>query len=604
MPSGGRGRSSLKSGLTAAPSQLIINYMIKKLVAVVWLVTPFFTTPGQELKIEKIIFYGNKHFKAKVLKSRLESQVKDVLNEHLLDQDLERIKYFYATQGFFKTDAGKAIEEKKPGFAQVRITVNEGPRTKISQLDFSGVAAFPREVALAGVRLKSGQWLVEKELQAAEETIANFYKNSGYYYVEIQRSVDTVNTSARVNFSINEGKLVHIKDVQIWGNTKVVTSVILTTTEIRPGEPFSLQRINDAQRRLYATGMFARVGNRLIGTEDKKDSLVLSFDVLEQPPHTFGFGIGLETPNRLLLSLDWEHLNFFDQAQVVSLSGEFSPNLYGEYILNFFLNYRVPYFLKTRFNFNLRPFFNRELTKNTTRTETFSKNSWGVEAGMSRDLTKEWRVYTLGRYKKVIQSFPDTITRGITNSLIGGVVYDTRDDPFNPRRGVYTVPVLEAAGGIFKGNNDFYRINYEIRCFYSIIAVRAKLGVILPYGRTETVPNYEEFSLGGGNSLRGYKEKSIGPVLVDSLHYGDFLVNTNFELRSPFYKNFGLVLFFDGGEITTTINEFTLDHYEYSGGIGLRYNTPIGPVRIDYGRKLKNPEPRGWGIYFGLFQIF
>jgi outer membrane protein assembly complex protein YaeT len=587
-----------------------MNHMMKKTIAWIWLLVSFFTSRSQELKIDKIIFDGNQHFKAKFLKSQLGSREKEIFNEALLENDLIRITDFYASQGFLKAKADKTIQEKKPGHAQIRITIQEGVRTRIAEVGFSGIAAFKRTEVLAGVSVKPGNWLINKELRAAEDTIATFYKNSGYPYIEIHLIVDTADTAARVAFIVNEGKLAHIKDVQVWGNKKVAAPVILTTTEIRPGERFSLRRIYDAQRRLYATGLFDRLRYRLLGFEEKKDSLVLSFDVHEQPPHTVGFGLGFETPNRLLFSFDWEHLNLLNQGQVVSLSGEFSPDFYGEYIGNFYINYRVPYILRTRTNFNLRPFFNREVTKDSTRTKILIQNSWGAEAGMSRDLSKEWRLYSLGRYKKVIQTytdstFKDSTTRGTTNSLSAGVVYDIRNDPFNPRKGVYLTPVLEAAGGLLKGDNDFYRMTYEGRCFYSIFALRVKVGVIIPYGRTSVVPTSEEFSLGGGNSLRGYKDKSIGPV-VDSLnrHYGDFLVNTNFELRSPFYKNFGLVLFFDGGEITTKLNEFNFAEYEYSTGVGLRYNTPIGPVRIDYGRRLKNPKPDGWGIYLGLFQVF
>ena len=119
------------------------------------------------------------------------------------------------------------------------------------------------------------------------------------------------------------------------------------------------------------------------------------------------------------------------------------------------------------------------------------------------------------------------------------------------------------------------------------------------------IPYYEKFYIGGRNTLRGYDDKSVGPLIVSDEHYGDFIINTNFELRTTFYKNFGLVLFFDGGDVMDEIGDFKLSNYQYSIGLGIRFNTPVGPIRLDYGKRLKNPEPNDKGkLYLGLLHAF
>ncbi len=130
-------------------------------------------------------------------------------------------------------------------------------------------------------------------------------------------------------------------------------------------------------------------------------------------------------------------------------------------------------------------------------------------------------------------------------------------------------------------------------------------GANFPYGQTEKIPYYEQYSIGGRNTLRGYDEKSVGPDSVVNEYYGDYILNTNLEIRTGFYKNFGLALFFNAGDVENNFNDFKLSTYQYSIGFGIRYNTPVGPIRLDYGKRLKDPEPNDRGkLYIGLLHAF
>jgi outer membrane protein assembly factor BamA len=240
----------------------------------------------------------------------------------------------------------------------------------------------------------------------------------------------------------------------------------------------------------------------------------------------------------------------------------------------------------------------------------------GVETGVNRYLGANWGLNLSNRFRQLFFSYSDTtildtiIRRGITNSLIFNITYDSRDNFFNPNQGLYVSPLAEAAGGLLLGNNDFYRYSIELRAFQGVFGVlvfagRAFWGAVLPYGRNLTIPYYEKYFVGGRNSLRGYDEYAIGPDSIGNQHYGDFLINTNFEIRTGYYKNFGLVLFWDGGEIENHINNLKLNRYQYSVGIGLRFNTPVGPIRLDYGKRLKNPPLHDRGkLYIGLLHAF
>jgi outer membrane protein assembly factor BamA len=130
-------------------------------------------------------------------------------------------------------------------------------------------------------------------------------------------------------------------------------------------------------------------------------------------------------------------------------------------------------------------------------------------------------------------------------------------------------------------------------------------GIVRPYGRTAVVPYYESFTLGGRSTLRGYPDRSIGPdsSLVAGYRYGTAVVNGNVELRSPYILGWvGLVGFADAGDVGW---DFRMTAYEYSAGAGIRVKTPIGPVRLDWGKRLRKPPSGDKGrFYLGLLHAF
>jgi outer membrane protein assembly factor BamA len=167
------------------------------------------------------------------------------------------------------------------------------------------------------------------------------------------------------------------------------------------------------------------------------------------------------------------------------------------------------------------------------------------------------------------------------------------------------------AGGLLGGTNDFYRVGGEARAFRAlplgaVLAVRGMVGFTFPYGRTQLAPYYEVFAIGGRNCLRGYPDRSLGPD--DAPHggkYGPVIGNASFELRGPYFLNWvAVVAFTDCGEVVGR-SGFSLSKLEYSAGGGIRVRTPIGPVRLDWGKRLKAPPAGDMGrVYFGILHAF
>ena len=196
---------------------------------------------------------------------------------------------------------------------------------------------------------------------------------------------------------------------------------------------------------------------------------------------------------------------------------------------------------------------------------------------------------------------PDTL-KGVTNSVRLQLLMDYREEFFNPRTGVFMLPVTEYAGGVFGGDNDFVRLEVETRFFIpmlkNVLAQRIKLGVI---HALNGVAVYEKYYVGGQYTLRGYPERSVGPDTLGDERYGNMLGNYNLEYRIAVPMNFGVVGFLDAAYCDNKLHLEDSDYLKASAGLGLRYFSPIGPIRLDLGFPLMDP---GYELYVGLYHTF
>jgi len=198
------------------------------------------------------------------------------------------------------------------------------------------------------------------------------------------------------------------------------------------------------------------------------------------------------------------------------------------------------------------------------------------------------------------------------SSLIFAGTYDTRNDLFNPTRGIYSQLSNEFAGYYFSGSVAFYRLIGELKYFHSwtpntILAVGILVGRIDPAKGFTSLPLNERFYTGGPNSLRGYDYQKVGPLDTGNSPIGGELklVWHIFEVRQTIYKMFGAAIFADAGNVWKLPRSFKLGGIRYDGGAGLRVNTPIGLVRLDYAFKINRRPGESIGkLYFGMGQAF
>lgn len=497
----------------------------------------------------------------------------------------------------------------------------------------------------AQLKVKIGDFLIIDNVRASREALIEWYQNNGYAFVDADYQIDIDSIWAKVSFLIDEGPLTVIEEIKVRGNQKVRHPIIVRTTQIKTGEKYSRKKLRNALQCLYATRLFERVSfsilqldtlhltyprsdlffsDKNIKSVERKtqkliDSITIRFDVLEQPVRSIGLGVGLQTPPfRLMLSTEWEHLNFLSRGQNLFFLLGYAPTFSSDWRAELKSMYRIFYFLNLPINFSFQPSFkyekrhinNSDLSVSNA-VNLLEESNLNLEAGISRYFGQNLELGTYLRYLRIWTS-PVIYRQSITNSQNLYIRYDTRDNLFTPQRGIFFSSNFQLAGSILEGDNDFYKTQTELILFKSLLGnyvmgFRIMSGFAVPYGRSQQIPFYDAFNLGGNNGLRGFNEKALGPDSVGREHYGTGIINTNWEFRSHYQKLLDWVFFSDLGRVDHQKDIMTLawEEFFYSIGFGIRINTKIGPIRIDYAKRLKAAPNRDWGkIHLGLLNLF
>lgn len=542
--------------------------------------------------VTRIEFAGNKSISNKDLAEDILSKEDEEYNDVNLDFDTDRILRFYETQGFFDVDVTPHVESTEEGM-EITFHIKEGERHKIERIIVNG--GEEREIKDL-FAIKTNDFFIEEKIVVTEDKIRNYYKDRGYPYADVLSS--TMPDSGMLIINIETGKLYYIRDIVIKELKTCKLDVVRREMRFKKGDKFNKTKILDSQRRIYGLGFFGTINVEMLKSEP--DSIDLIFRVKELKSRILNFGIGLSIPLKFLISLGIEELNLFNTGHRFKIQPSFETNTKQEWEMKFEGRYIIPYVTPLQLTLSILPFLWFK------ETDVYTQHTRGNEFRLSKSITNDVQFSIAHQYKFVDLrekiTLPDTI-KGITNSVKVQFMIDNRNEFFNPKKGIYILPLIEYAGGPLGGANDFVRFELENRLYIPIlqhtIAQRIKLGVIIP---TDGIAIYEKYYIGGQNSLRGYPKKSIGPDSIGHEKYGNIIGNYNFEARIALPLNFGIVGFFDIGYVDNEIYLLRSAFLKISAGLGLRYYTPIGPVRLDVGFPLTNGQ--GKEIYLGIYHIF
>jgi translocation and assembly module TamA len=512
------------------------------------------------------------------------------------------------------TIAGQPIDDlppdaefKGPQPIPVVIDVTPGPKFTLGDIVLKGDAA---GLASADFGLIAGGDASSGAILKAESLIVRALKEEGRPLAQItDREIvaDHKTTTLNVTLTVAAGPVAGFGNTTIEGTEQVDREFTEYMTGLKRGAQYSPEQIDQARERLLGLEVFNSVTLKEADQLDADGNIPIAVQVSERKPRYFGIGGTVSNTEGLGLEGYWGHRNLFGRAEKLRIDGSISgigSNDLSELNYNAGIMFEKPGVVgpASKFFANLKTVYEHP--------DAYDRFSVKGGVGLSYELTRYQTVsaeLSLD-YSKITDVF------GKNEFLIASVplqyVFDNRDNKLNPTKGFRALAFAEPSYDIENGN-AFVKLKGEGSAYYSlsnsnkfVLAGRAAIGSILG-ASVDEVPADRRFYAGGGGSVRGYSYQGIGPKDINGTPTGGLsFFETSVEMRIAVTDTIGIVPFIDAGMVST--KQFPdFSDVKVGAGVGLRYLTPFGPLRVDAAVPLnRDPSDPRFGIYAGIGQAF
>jgi outer membrane protein insertion porin family len=517
---------------------------------------------------------------------------------------------------------------------------------KIFERDNDGNEIEPlggRRAIRTKIAAKSGDWFNRAQIVKDLQAVRTVYRDAGYYSVEAdpETEVDAVHKEVDIVIPIKRGPLTRIERIEIKGNTKTRDKVLRREMEVEEGQLYSETKVEDSKRRITALGYFERVD---VTTEQGSapDKVSIFFEIAERPTGTFQVGAGFSSVENFIATAQVQQANLFGNGQSLALQAQIS-GLRQIISIRFF----EPYFLNSDWSMSTELFDQLYVFPDFSRRSLGGSLTYGyalvqpwlrlsLTGTVEHDTVNTSQVSTFfgstSGFVNVFQRLPlaNLFNDGRTFSLRPALIYDTRDNRLFPTSGIYLQLSTEFANQILGSEIEFLRHRFTGRFYYPlgggtgqpgsgfVLKLNTEVGLITS-PHPEGVPIFQRFFLGGILDVRGYRLRTIGPRLPlnQSLDInappipnganigGNLQAYANLELEFPIVDKVGIrgVVFTDAGNAWNTEDQFckttpapqfnrvvspcftagSLGNVRTSTGFGIRWFSPLGPLRFEWG---------------------
>lgn len=575
----------------------------------------FFVFEGARVKIKSVEFAGSS-LPDKRLRDVMSLTEGEFYNPDQVERDKDSLKEFYGALGYLEASV-REFEikiDKELHTARIAVDIDEGKRTEIGSVDIEGTTPETKTKLTALAGLKPGDPYNEVDISNARFRILDFFTNSGYVNVDVMVVRSVENYRASVVFKVVEGGEKFFGKTVIIGNKKTRYRAFKRELLYKEGQPYSFRLLSEERQRLYKLGLFNDVQVETIDGEDSKKDVLLR--VTEGNAGSVDFGLGYADFEKFRGFVGVSYRNLWGMNREGSLRVELSSlqqRLILQYIEPWFLGKKLPF--RTFFLYENKKELDPSTKEIIYKLRRFSVTS-GVEKKLSDILKGElYYEFSLTRTTDVkpdvVLTKEDTGTLAIS-SIKPAIIYDTRDNPINPKKGVLAGISMKLATFVLLSEVNFIKTEMYGSTFHKLsrritLALSARVGVAYGLGSTVELPLVERFFLGGRSTVRGYAQDALGPKGPDGTTPtgGNAYLMGNIEFRTDIGKGFGLVPFLDMGNVWLSANEINPMQLKFTTGLGLRYDTPVGPLRVDYGVKLSRQAGESHGeIHFSVGHAF
>ncbi len=562
------------------------------------------------------------------------------LNENELRRDRIRIIRYYERRGYDQIQVDLDISEgNKEWKKHVVFRIREGAPIQITSSNViieadssvvNNLQSLERfEHAARQHELREGQRYQTIRIPDVEGRFIEIMQNHGYPWAEteVEADIDSLAKSADVRIVLNPGPISYFTNFDFEGVESVPERIVKRKMDIEEGEIYDDRKIQEAQRQIFGHHLF-RFATITLPDQERDSTLDLRIRVRENPLRTIQATVGFGSEELLRGQVSWQHRNISGTGHRLGFNARSSfieQRVGGDYLVPYVFNPKSSFVTAPYGQRRLEPAFellrlgiSNSLVYQHRRTETISASyDFSVNEELSRRQDAE---------------LPDTVLGYNVSSLIFTGYYS--EGRSREPEGWFVQPSIELSGTFGEASYKFQKLTFDVRHYYRVtssttLAGRFNAGTIF-YTQPDSLPTNIRFFTGGTNSVRGWSRQMLGPKRP-SFDEGRFdgyvptggraVLTFNVELRQKLdflFSGFGIGIFLDGGQVWRAIDRMNERQVQFGTGGGLRYQSPIGPVRIDVGYKI-NPFhedlnrfgniDRGseWdriGIHFSIGQAF
>lgn len=559
----------------------------------------------QAIRIEGAHEVDEERIRRQMLTRRATLFARHELVPRVLEEDVAAIRSLYHDLGYLRAEvAPPRVRLSAAGdSAEVELTVSEGPRFTVEQVSVAGELPFPQQQLLLWAGLQAEEVFSPARLLSAEEALRAQLDARGFPEARVRSEVELGEGRVRVRLDLQPGGWKQVGEIRLRGNQLTRDKIIRRELLLGPGDPISRDKLLQSQHRLYQLGIFRDVRVHYAPLPDRDPSwqrLEIEVEEIEPLSAAVGAGYDSEAGLRASFSLSNENLGGYDR--IAGLQGRISER-----------DRRLQLIVKEPRLFTRALPALLNLSWEEREEETFRLQQRGAALRVDKRFNPKWSGYGRYGFQRVdlldVQTQEDPQQEKLEDVILGDVgvtlVRDTRDDPFLPTRGTQLTLSSRLFAAPLGSERSFLKSTFGFGVVHRLndgvsFASGVRLGLAQTFAGTEQVPLSEAFFAGGDATLRGFPRDKVGPPLG-----GEGLFLFNEELRFKIWRQLKGIVFYDAGNVYEELPDVDIKDLRQVLGAGIRLETPIGPLRVEYGHKLDRQDGESRGeLFFAVGAAF
>src|SRR6266702_135046 len=548
----------------------------------------------------------------------------DQYSKQKLQADLETLRSYYTNRGYLEFLDESTQVSITPDKEQIYLTINitEGPKYTISDVRLAGELLLPEEELSRLILVHPGDVYSREKLTQSTKALSDRLGSDGYAFANVNAvpEIDREKRTAAFTFFVDPGRRVYIRKINISGNLKTRDEVIRRELRQLEGAWYDSTRIDRSKVRVTRLNYFDEINIETPAVPGSPDQVDVDATVTEKPTGNLLAGVGYSSSDGLGLTGSVSQNNVLGTGNSLTASANTS-----KINRTIAVTYTEPYWTADGVSRTIEV-YDRTVDSSTLPIAQYSSTTQGAAVGFGIPVTETDAVILGLRFEHtglhLVASSPpiyrDFVSAfgSVTNSYIlsAGWARDTRDNILFPTRGLLQSALFELGTPI--GDLEYYKLNYVIQWFTPlpanlVLMLRGDVG----YGggtRDKPLPFFKAYYGGGVGSVRGYETASLGPQDSQGNTIGGrrkIIGNTELFFPLPGAKpgdqSVRLSVFADAGEIYDNGSQPAFESFRYSAGVGLAWNSPVGPLKFSYGYPLnKKPGDRLQRFQFQVGTVF